>query len=129
MVSPAFVAAFQTYLWQELGVTLDMPYLPLVDLYSTWSNRGAPVDAGQALVDAMRRNPDLQVMFLGGWFDVIAAPVGAAEYAAATKLPRDRVSMKAYLSGHMCYLDSTAAEVGNDMSEFIRKAAGNPANR
>lgn len=129
MITPAFIGAFQSYLGKELGVTLDLPYLSLVDLYGTWSNRGAPVDSGQALVDAMRRNPELQVMFLGGWFDVIAAPVGAAEYAAATKLPRDRVSVKAYLSGHMCYLDSTVAEVGNDMSDFIRKAAGNPASR
>jgi carboxypeptidase C (cathepsin A) len=125
MVAPAFVGAFQLYLANELGVTVDLPYLSLVDLYATWSNRGAPVDAGQALIDSMRRNPEMQVMFLGGWFDVIAAPVGAAEYSAATKLPRDRVTVKGYPSGHMCYLNSTVSDVGRDMSAFIRKAAGN----
>jgi carboxypeptidase C (cathepsin A) len=122
-VTPAFAGAFHSYLATELGVSIDGPYVLLADIENQWKNNGPPIDPGETLVNAMRRDRDLQVMFLGGWFDLIAGTIGAAEYGAAKRLPPGRSNVKAYLSGHMCYLGESAPSVGRDVSAFIAKAS------
>lgn len=122
LVTPPFVGAFRTYLWKDLGVVVDQPYIALADLESQWKDSGPRVEPGSALVNAMRRNPELQVMFLGGWFDVLTGAIGAAEYAIEKRLPRDRTTVKSYASGHMCYIGDAASAVGRDVIAFIDKA-------
>jgi carboxypeptidase C (cathepsin A) len=122
-ITPAFTGAFHTYLWKELRVVEDMPYIVVANLDDQWKDSEPHVDAGDALVDAMRRNRELQVMFLGGWFDAIAGTVGAAEYGAAKRLPPDRTTVKAYPSGHMCYIGDSGTQVGRDIAAFIVQAA------
>lgn len=118
-IAAPFAIAMHTYLSGELGVGLDEQYVLLANIEDAWKNSGPRVDSGESLVNAMRRNPALRVLFLGGWYDVVTGTIGAAEYSIAKRLPAGRASLKAYHSGHMCYLGDTAGPVGRDVSAFI----------
>jgi carboxypeptidase C (cathepsin A) len=127
-ITPLFAGAFHTYLQSELGVHTDSPYVLLADVESQWKNDGPRVDPGNTLVNAIRRDPDLKILFMGGWYDVIAGTVGAAEYASEKRLPPGRAEVKAYQSGHMCYLGSAGTEVGRDIATFITSTSSSTAH-
>ena len=84
---------------------------------------GPRVDPAEALANAMRRNPRLQVMFAGGWYDLIAGTIGAAEYGASRRLPADRTAIKMYTAGHMVYLGDAGRQFCRDVAEFVNRAA------
>lgn len=131
--SAAFVAAFNTYMYESLGVRIDTPYrvIDFAEVNFKWVrpdnlkphpgyNPGKIPD----LVIAMRRNPQLRLMTIHGYFD-LAATVGEAKAGIeGSGVPRDRVDERRYMSGHMTYVGPSAAPMSRDVKAFIRKAAG-----
>jgi hypothetical protein len=62
-------------------------------------------------------------MFAGGWYDLIAGTIGAAEYGASRQIPPDRTVIKKYTAGHMVYLGDANEQFCRDVAEFIINAA------
>jgi len=129
--TPVFLAAMHRYLREELQIVVDRPYEAIAFRsinfkwdYSPGSSPGA-APAPQSLAAAMRRNPSLRLFVGTGYFDLVTT-LGAANYMTAhTGLPLDRVTSKAYSSGHMPYLgEDSATRLASDLRAFIRAASG-----
>lgn len=128
--TPGFVAAFNTYVQNELKIESNDRYQAIVfaDINSRW-NWGAgpgtmvPYNYGVDLAAAMRRNPSMQVFIGTGYYDLVTT-FGAAEYTARhSGLTQDRLTLKTYASGHMPYLgDESARLLAADVRAFIRSA-------
>lgn len=135
--SSAFVGAFQTYMYESLGVRIDTPYrvIDFANVNFGWTrpdnakphpgyNPGKLPD----LVIAMRRNPQLRLMTIHGYFDLVAT-VGEAKAAIeGGGLPRERVDERRYMSGHMTYVGPTSALMSRDVKTFIQRAAPKAAS-
>lgn len=127
--TPAFVGAMNNYLTGELKVRMEAPYIPIAfsQVNSKWDyGPGGPRsrDAAAELAQALRRNPSLRLFVAAGHYDLVTT-VGGAEYALnQADLPDDRVTLKAYASGHMPYLGADSARaLAADVRAFIRQAA------
>lgn len=137
-----YIGAFNHYIRDELGIDIDDDYVVIdwVNVNLPWNHgprdeaaagtpfAGGTGDPGGDLAAMMRRNPDLRLMSIQGWFDLFGA-VGTAEYGIAQRrLPADRVTAKAYLSGHMPYVGEAGPKMADDLKAFIRTAS-HPAPR
>mgnify|MGYP003146861133 FL=1 len=127
--TPAFVGAMNSYLNGELKVRMDAPYIPIAfsQVNSRWDyGPGGPRsrDAAAELAQALRRNPSLQLFVAAGHYDLVTT-LGGAEYALnQVDLPQNRVTVKAYPSGHMPYLGAESARtLAADVRAFILQAA------
>jgi|TARA_R100000935_G_scaffold34805_1_gene55450 carboxypeptidase C (cathepsin A) len=127
--TPAFVGAMNSYLNGELKVRMDAPYIPIAfsQVNSKWDyGPGGPRgrDAAAELAQALRRNPSLQLFVAAGHYDLVTT-LGGAEYALnQVDLPQNRVTVKAYPSGHMPYLGAESARtLAADVRAFILQAA------
>lgn len=127
----AFAPAFNIYARNILLYETDLTY-NLFGPVHPWDRSNE--NTGEQLANAMRQNPYLHVMTQSGYFD------GGTDYFNAKynmwqmdqngKL-KDRLSFKAYRSGHMMYLRAEDLKTSNDdIREFIKKslpAKGVPA--
>ncbi|MBB4087592.1 S10 family peptidase [Sphingomonas carotinifaciens] len=124
--APAFIGGFETYIRDDLGIDVDDEYVVIdwINVNFPFSQRGGEDDtAGAALAATMRRNPDMWLMSIQGWFDMFGA-VGSAAYGIAQReLPSDRVEQKTYWSGHMAYVGDAGLKMAADLKDFIRRAS------
>jgi carboxypeptidase C (cathepsin A) len=131
LYSAPYIGAFNHYIRDDLGIDIDDDYIVIdwVNVNLKWNQSGAGKgDAGADLAAVMRRNPDLRMMSIQGWFDLFG-PVGTIEYGIAQRnLPKDRVTAKNYLSGHMPYVGEAGPIMADDLKSFILSAS-NPAPR
>lgn len=116
-----------------LGIAIDRPH-PIVrlrDLATRWNYRhktpimGEPLAGSSAdeLAVAMRRNDRMYLMVATGYFDLLMTPA-LADYATSfARIPRERLVIKRYASGHQPYFDSTA--FADDVRAFVKLAAPN----
>lgn len=127
---PAFVAALNLHLREEVGVTLEEPYLPIEfrEVNFRWDyghGPGVPSRADRAadLAVAMRRNPALQLFVGTGWYDLVTTVGSAAYVVAHTDFPPARVTVRNYESGHMPYLgEGSRKRLADDLRAFIAQA-------
>lgn len=128
---PGFVTALNMHMRDELGVTIDEPYLPIEfhKVNGRWDyghGPGVPSRANHAddLAVAMRRNPSLQLFVGTGYYDLVTT-VGSAEYTVAhADFPGDRVTLRNYTSGHMPYLGvESRQQLSADLRQFITSAS------
>ena len=131
-IGPAFVASFNDYYREELGVKTDRSYVTSAGLYRDWDQRHAQpgargkVPVPNTAVDlayAMAQNPNMRVLVQQGYFD-LATPYGATEYVLAhMDLPasaRERLVLKHYEAGHMMYVQPRSmARFKADLAAFI----------
>ncbi|MFD2035346.1 S10 family peptidase [Belliella marina] len=119
----AFAPAFNLYARNVLKYTTDLTY-NLFGPVHPWDRSNE--NTGEQLANAMRQNPYLHVMTQSGYFD------GGTDYFNAKynlwqmdqggKL-KDRLSFKAYRSGHMMYLRAEDLKTSNDdIREFIKNS-------
>jgi carboxypeptidase C (cathepsin A) len=132
----AFVAAFHTYLAQDLHYESSEQYATIVpnivEMWD-WKHRlpsGAqmwlPYVAGD-LADAMRRDPRLKVFSANGLFD-LATPFFSTEFDLShmnlDRKLRDNVQFGYYPAGHMIYLNVDALkELRGDLENFYSMVA------
>ena len=131
-VGPAFVATFNDYYKNDLGVEMDRNYVVSGGLYKDWDRSHvdpgneypSPVaDTGIDLAHAIIRNPEMRVLVQQGYFD-LATPYRATEYFIdQMPLPdalRSNVSMKYYKAGHMMYVHPPSLiQFRQDLAEFV----------
>lgn len=132
-VGPAFVAAFNDYYREVLGVDTDMTYVTSADLWQHWGQEHrhpGPVGSepvGNTAVDlayAMTQNPNMRLLVQQGYFD-LATPEGATRYFLdhmdlAPSL-RENITEAYYEAGHMMYLHRPSMQqFKKDLAAFIR---------
>jgi carboxypeptidase C (cathepsin A) len=119
----AFTPAINHYLRNELGYETDLQYWTFGPV-NPW-NRGGD-NTGENLRSAMAENPFLHVMTQSGYYDG-GTNYFDAKYTMWNTDPsgklKDRMSFKAYRSGHMMYLRTEDLATSNeDIREFIRNS-------
>ncbi len=131
-ILPAFTAALNAYLHDELGYLATDRYVVLdPGIADAWqwapSSRGSPtaLSVGDDLRDTMIANPDLRVFSVNGVYD-LTSPFLASEYTLShLGLPPDRqgnISYGYYPSGHMVYINAAArARLKHDLASFYER--------
>ena len=137
-ITGAFVAAFQSYLADQLDFHTDMTYRPTNynrELHWDFKHKAPGSNYPQNAVDvaidlgaAMRENPHLKLESLNGWYD-LATPFFNTEYDIAhMELPpqiKANIRFSYYPSGHMVYLNPEALrQLKADVARFYDDAAG-----
>ena len=132
-LSSAYVAAFNSYVRNDLHYGKNMHYLPSTRLFRIWNSRhqppGAPFPLPQALnvmpdlANAMKLDPNLKVMLNGGYFD-LATPFFEGMYEMAhlpmPKKLQANIEYHYYESGHMVYVNvPTLKELHDNVVTFI----------
>lgn len=112
------VAEFNEYVRNVLDFGKDLTYKPQIDVFKDWDFKHQPPGAPFALpftpnvmpdlASAMKHDPGLDVLLMGGYFD-LGTPFYSAEYEMR-QLPipdslQKNISYKFFPSGHMVYLD------------------------
>lgn len=125
---PGFVAIFNDYINDELGVDMGEAYLPIEfhKVNGRWNygfGPGVPPNKNFAkqLATAMRRNPELRLFVGTGWYDLVTT-VGKADYDVGhSGIPLPQAEFHHYPSGHMPYLGpKSRVKLSNDLRKFIQ---------
>jgi carboxypeptidase C (cathepsin A) len=132
-VNSAHLAGFHQHLARELSYLSDLDYRPLgnaaIECAWDWRHKAPGTDeplpvpnVALDLAAAMRRNPALRVLVMGGVFD-LASPFGGAEFDVShlylNSAHRKNVQFKWYKSGHMTFVDEEAiALMSGDLRGF-----------
>lgn len=130
-VGPAFLATFNDYYREVLGVKTDRPYVSSAGLYMNWDWGHATPGLGDSPVSntavdlayAMTQNPHMRVLVQQGYYD-LATPYGATQYFLDhIDLPpalRKNITLALYEAGHMMYLHpASAAQYRKDLAAFL----------
>jgi len=123
----AVSSAMMDYLGRGLGYKEDQPYEILSGkVYPwRWNSNNETVNMGERLAVAMRDNPHLRVLVMGGLTD-LAAPSECVAYSIRhlPDLPvgvRPNITTTRYESGHMFYLNQPDREKARmDLLKFIQ---------
>ncbi|WP_066552975.1 S10 family peptidase [Croceicoccus bisphenolivorans] len=133
------ISSFLTYVRKDLNYRTDQPYhvsspKNLLGIWD-WSHvpprgekQNAMADVALDLAEAMRRNPEMRVLALNGYYD-LSTPFFATEYDLShmllPKALRGNLTEHSYASGHMIYLDpQSLQQVHNDVSAFLTRRSG-----
>ncbi|MDE2236182.1 MAG: peptidase S10 [Gammaproteobacteria bacterium] len=131
-ISSAYVSAFNDYAHGTLKFGTDRHYIP--ETYHKWDWTHKNPTLGQTwpgtlnvavdLAEAMKYNPDLQVLVNSGYFDLATpyyATVYTMDHLQIPKSLQDHVQMKYYDSGHMVYVHVPALkQLHDNAAQFIR---------
>lgn len=126
----AFSSAMLDYLGRDLGYKEDQPYEILTGKVHPWrwNANNSVVNVSGRLATAMRDNPHLRVLVMGGLTDLATPPEGV-EYSLRhlPDLPqsaRKNISSTLYDGGHMFYLNPPdLIKTRADLLEFLRVPA------
>jgi len=121
-----FYSALTGAILPSLGIKLDRAYVSSYGMRDKWNRESPMGTTGEQLRNAMRRTPGMRTFFANGWYDG-ATEIGIVYYTVDhAGLPKDRVFVKGYPSGHMIYLgEDNIKELSSDIRSFI--AGENPA--
>jgi len=126
----AFATAMMDYLGHELGYKEDQPYEILTGKVNPWrwNANNEVVNLGERLAAAMRDNPHLRVLVMGGRTDLATPPEGVAySIRHLLDLPasaRGNITSTRYDGGHMFYLNPPdLAKARADLVKFIQGEA------
>jgi len=119
----SFTPAINYYLNNDLGFKTDVKYNMFGSVYP-WDRDND--NTGENLRQAMAENPNLHVMIQSGYYDG-ACTYFNAKYSMWQLDPsgkmKDRLSFKAYRSGHMMYLrNEDLKSANNDIRSFIENS-------
>ncbi len=133
-ISSAYVSAFNDYVRKVLNYSQNKQFKPEIDVFKSWDFKHQQPGESSAfpgatnvlpdLAVAMKTNPNLKVLVLGGYFDV-ATPYYEGIYEMQ-HLPippslQANISYHYYQSGHMVYANEEALRlVHQHTAEFIR---------
>ena len=130
-VGPAFMATFNDYYREVLGVKTDRRYVGSAGLWSSWDQRHQTPGMGKVsiantgidLAYAMAQNPNMRLLVQQGYYD-LATPYGATQYFLDhMDIPahlRDNITLEMYEAGHMMYLhQESLTKYRKDLAAFI----------
>jgi len=134
-LSSAYVSGFNDYARRTLGYGEGKVFKPSVNVFRFWDNDHQPPGAQYKpramlnvmpdLASAMKYNPSLKVMLLGGYYD-LATPYFQGWYEMHHLPMADslqaNISYKYYESGHMVYAkEASAKALHDDVAAFISR--------
>ncbi len=132
-IGAAFTAALNYYYATDLKIEMDRPYFTSNNdgLDGKWRWKTVPdgtyweptyVNVARQLGETMRRNTDMKVLVVAGYFDLIC-PFFDTEYTFSRNgIVSERVTKKYYESGHMIYLhEPDMLKLSNDIRAFLMK--------
>lgn len=127
----AFSTAMLDYLGRDLGYKEDQPYEILTGKVQPWrwNSANEVVNLSSRLAAAMRDNPHLRVLVMGGRTDLATPPAGVAySVSHMMNLPenvRHQITTTFFDGGHMFYLNPPdLIKCRTDLVNFIQ--AGHP---
>ncbi|MCW1916391.1 peptidase S10 [Luteolibacter sp. GHJ8] len=127
----AYSTAMLSYLSGELGWKEDSPYEILTGKVQPWKmgSGNGYVNMASRLATAMRDNPHLRILVMGGHADLATPPDGIAySLSHMMELPesaRKNIVFTQYEAGHMFYLNPPDLAKGRkDLVEFISAGEG-----
>ena len=133
-ISPPFISAFKNYLYNDLNVRKDLSYTTSTgsrsDFKWDWNHSGNVIWNAQVAVStlpdmtsAMKRNPNLKILILNGYYDLATVFYGVEHSINHMGLSRElkkNIIMKYYEAGHMMYTHRPSmVQFKNDVAEFI----------
>lgn len=116
-ISPPYIAAFKDYLYNDLKVRKDLTYTTSAgqrrnfkwdwkhDGNITW-NAQVAVSTLPDMTRAMKRNPNLKVLILNGYYDIATVFYGveySINHMGLEPELKKNIIMKYYEAGHMMY--------------------------
>jgi carboxypeptidase C (cathepsin A) len=135
MTETAYTAVFNNYLYTDLKVKMDRPYLgSAVGMGGSWNWKPVPdgvywepsyVSTARSLSEVMHRNTALKVMVANGYYDLIT-PFFDSEFTFARHdFPQERIEMNYYEAGHMMYnrqedFDALAKDIRTFLEKLVR---------
>lgn len=119
--NPFFQSVLCGEVFPILGIKTDRNFVNSHSLWASWNNDIKRLNTAQSLSAAMRRTPTMRTFFINGWYD-ICTQIGILYYTLNhSDLPKDRVFVKGYESGHMAYLgEENIKAVSDDVYAFIK---------
>lgn len=128
----AYSTAMLDYLAKDLGWKEEAPYEILTGKVQPWrwGQGNSYANQSERLAGAMRDNPYLRVLIMGGYADLACPPDAIAYTFAHLDLPdvtRKNITYTSYEAGHMFYLNPPdLLKERKDLVDFIN--ASLPAN-
>ena len=136
-IGSAYVAAFNTYVHDTLKFGRDRDYL-LEGRVQPWSMehvdlttrrpQGDLISVAVDLAQAMKRDPDLQVLVQSGYYDLATPYYGTIWIMNHLEIPpdlRSHIHMEFYDSGHMIYVHAAALKKLHDTTADFIKSTDN----
>lgn len=130
--TPIYIALFQSYLRNDLGVDLVKEYYPQNgEANQKWkrpaNGRNAfagYVDVTAALAQATKDSESLRVFAAAGYNDLTTSYFALKYMLEHSNIDPDRLTIRDYAGGHMMYLHRPSQEaLSNDIVAFIDKPA------
>lgn len=123
----AFSTAMLDYLGRELGYEEEQPYEILTGKVHPWrwNTSNQVVNLSDRLATALRDNPHLRILVMGGYTDLATPPEGVAHsirhMRGLSKNLRGNISTVFYDGGHMFYLNPPdLVKCRKDLVDFIK---------
>lgn len=115
-----FIGALKGGIFPALGIHLNRQYIVSSQKYKSWNKTTKGGNTGEQLRDAMRTTFGMRTFFANGWYDD-CTQIGYIYYLYDhAGLPKDRVYIKGYPSGHMIYIgEENCKELSEDIRAFI----------
>ncbi len=135
-ISGPYIAAFKDYLYEDLGARKDLSYMTSAgyrkDFKWDWKHQGNIAWNAQVAVStlpdlsaAMKRDPNLKVLILNGYFDLATVFYGVEHSINHMDLPeslKDNIIMEYYEAGHMMYThEPSLKKFKEDVDRFIQE--------
>ena len=133
-ISGPYIAAYKDYLYNELKVRKDLTYTTSTGSRENfkwdWNHTGNVIWNAQVAVStlpdmtsAMKRNPNLKILILNGYYDLATVFYGVEHSINHMGLSRElkqNIIMKYYEAGHMMYTHVPSMEkFKKDVDAFI----------
>ncbi|MGA9239758.1 S10 family peptidase [Robiginitalea sp.] len=139
-ISPPYIAAYKEYLYGDLGVRKDWTYTTTAGSREgfkwDWKHDGniqwnaqVAVSTLPDMATAMKRNPNLKILILNGYYDLATVFYGvehSINHMGLTPELKKNIIMKYYEAGHMMYThEPSMAKFKADVDAFITETAPN----
>ena len=118
---PFFHAAVTGDILPYLNVELDRAYVASARYYMNWDKDESLGTTSVQLRNAMTRRFGMRTFFANGWFDLCTESGYLYHMLDHAHLPKDRVFLKEYNSGHMIYIgEDNVHELCADIRTFLQ---------
>ncbi|MGB5320085.1 S10 family peptidase [Eudoraea sp.] len=133
-ISAPYISAFKDYLYNDLNVRKDLSYTTTAGSRKgfkwDWNHSGniawnaqVAVSTLPDMTSAMKRNPNLKILILNGYFDIATVFYGveySINHMGLDAELKKNIIMKYYEAGHMMYTHKPSMEkFKKDVDEFI----------
>jgi len=133
-ISPPDIAAYKDYLYNDLNVRKDLTYMTSTGLRDgfkwDWNHGGNVIWNAQVAVStlpdmtsAMKRNPNLKILILNGYYDLATIFYGveySINHMGLDPELKKNIIMEYYEAGHMMYTHGPSMEkFKRDVDAFI----------